>query len=723
MKAKLIRNTGLLLSLTAALAVSCSKGGEKKPDANGDPPKTEIGKGEVTQERVQAFGFASRLPADTETVIGARHLDEVISGFLKSNFFQQITALAGGAVDPEMVAQGQAMVTNYIGKDVFIAFANGSSKELDSLMVILDAYNRFSYSMMMKGLMGGGAGLEALAAADDPVEMLRQALLGEDQALLKALEELDLPPMIIGARVTDGAQAVLDQLGALEGQLPPMFVAADFEVEGAGKFRSWSVAAKEAFGDAERAAMRDEIGDAELADRVEKLIDKKTVDFSFGLVGDYLLFAIGPNHDHVKLASKPEESLLSAKEFDFADQYLSKKIIGYSYATEGAYAAVNRPDSILAITDAVQDGLAEMAQNGLDLGEVSAAVGKAGKLMVDMSKRDASASMGVVYLEDGIKGESIGGFSTPGLDTSAKLIFADAIPENAFFAMDMVSTAKYEKQSLELLETIVEGAHAAAAKFATMDENFGEQFNAMDTLFRPKLLKIYDIMKNQVQAGLGRESGIVIDLEGKVPKLPIPGMPQAIVNQGKMPRIAMMANVEDRAKLSKGWDELVPALNDLFKVIPGQEAGAEFQLPDTMSSDANGLKTHFIGLAAFNEDLTPSVSISDDLFFLSTAKSLSESIAAKAKPGDKTGLILTLNFDALRVFGEDWLKLVVNNADEIFGGDQFRADDFRENAGMIQMVLNMMQAVNRLDVHNFKEGGHWRTSFHLKISDVPSGAN
>ena len=201
----------------------------------------------------------------------------------------------------------------------------------------------------------------------------------------------------------------------------------------------------------------------------------------------------------------------------------------------------------------------------------------------------------------------------------------------------------------------------------------------MDELFRPKLLALWDILKNRLQAGLGSESAVVVDLKGSMPK--IPGVPNVLSANGKVPRILVGYTVTDRALVSQAWDEMVPVINDIAKSIPGQEQGAEFQLPDPVTSEKGDLKTHFITLPFTSNDFLPSVSVSDKLFFMSTSKNLSEDIAANAKPGEKTGMLLNMNFDALRAFGKDWLRLVMENTEEVFGGDQYPGGQFPRERG------------------------------------------
>jgi len=722
MKTKYLSIRSLLLASLASVHVSCGNEDEKvvATVAGGDAAAKTI---EVAQSRVDALGFASRLPKDTEVAMGLRNLGDVVDTFVASNFFKKATSLAasgGEGPPPEMVDEVRAKFGQYAGKDAFFSIGAGGAEQIGILMEAYGIYNAATYRMLMQGLASGG-GLEA--AGMSPETMIKDVLRAEDGKLLDLLEKLQMPPILAGTRITGGAEEVLGQLAEAEGQLPPVVVVSEEEIEGVGKFKIWSVAAKDALGENERSQLRDQLDDAALSERVEKIIDGKKLEFAYGLVGDTLLVSLGSDHAHLKLAVEPEESLLAAPAFAFADRFAGKKLFAYAYTSEEVLATMNRPEQILDLTKSIQGLVVSLAENGMDLGEVGGLVGKLGEQFVAMAQRGQKSALAVAYLEEGIRYESIGGYDNPALDTEAKLVFADAIPSDAFLSVNAVSTAKSEEQSIALLETLGQLAYAGGKAFGGIsgDPNAVEQFNQMDALFRPKLLALWEILRNKLEAGLGSEVAFVVDLKGSMPK--IPGVPNVLSANGKVPRILMAQTVKDRALVSQAWDEMVPVINDIAKSIPGQEQGAEFQLPDPVTSEKGELKTHFITLPFTSNDFLPSISISDKLFFMSTSKNLSEDIAATAKPGEKTGMVASVNFDALRAFGNDWLRLVMENTEEVFGGDQFQADSFRENASTIDQVLEMSQALHRLDARVFVEDGQWRASAHLKLSDLPASVD
>ena len=668
----------------------------------------------------QALGFASRLHSETEMVLGLRNVAGLADSIGKSNTWKRITGLMmeAGGVDLSDAEMPYQQVMSFIGKDAFIAFGKGTDAEMGRLMDLYNAYYKVYYKFMGTALLasmdlGDGAGGEP-----SPEELIKGIL--SDEALLKSLHELQLPPMILGCRPPNGQAAkVVKQMTDLEADLPPIVVASEFEVAGAGKFRSWALAAKDAFADEYRAKMREEIG-GDLAAKLEKVIDSKKVELSFGAVGDYIILGVGTGHAHLKLAANGGESLVSNPDFEFIKGYTDKRLLAYSYSAKSVLSALNRPDQFKTMTDAGASILTQMSKGGINVAKAIPLVNKLGDLIVKASAREVDSSAGVIYIENGLKGASVGGFSMPGMDEKAVLKLAGAAPKDAFLTINAASDPAAADQSTEILETLVAAAYHIGSGVARAEgnEDFAEMFGMYDQMFRPKLLNIWTILKNKVGKGLGDEGGLVIDLNGSMPK--IPGVPGVLIKQGKLPRIAMFNTVKDRKLLTQAWEELVPAINDLAKAIPGQEPGREFQIPDPLSSDGKNVKTHFMGLPFVSNDFLPSLSISDELFFLSTSKNFSEDLAAKIAAGGgekKTGILFRMRLDALHDYAEGWLDLVVKNSKEVFGGNEFAEEDFKENAGNIRMVLSFLDGLKGFEVHRYKDA-RWRTDWHFEVTDI-----
>ena len=193
----------------------------------------------------------------------------------------------------------------------------------------------------------------------------------------------------------------------------------------------------------------------------------------------------------------------------------------------------------------------------------------------------------------------------------------------------------------------------------------------------------------------------------------------------KVPRIVLAADVADRAKLAAAWEALVPELNATFLKIPGQEPGSEFQLPDTISGDGEGLTTHFFSLPFLTNDFLPSLSLNDEVFLLSTSKQFAQGLAAGGKPaGDPIrGTYVMMNFAELHQFVETWLDLASANATQLFP-EESQENDFKQAAAQIRQVLEFTGGIRGMKFNRYQEdSGAMRSSWHLHFEDIGAPGN
>jgi hypothetical protein len=675
----------------------------------------------------KAFGFAAKLSPDTEAVFALRDLAKFAEGVGSSNTWKKVSGLImeASGIDVNEAAEPFNEVMNFVGEDAFIVLGKGSAEETERLMDFYRAYYAIYpkfMELMIEQQFGGDEGeLEAEMA-----QLIEETLNADEGKILKSMLELQLPPMIIGCKPPKGAAGqLIEQLAAFEEDLPPTVLTSEFDVAGAGKFRSWSIAAKDVFDDAAREEMRAELENEKLAAQIEQIIDSKKAEFSFGAVGDYMVLSIGPDRSHLKFATESSESLIAQKGFKFMHGYADKQLLAYGYAAKELLQSLNSLGSDAGMfTELMTSALGMAEELGFDVSKITPLIKKFSSQLVSLTKVKADTSAGVIYVEDGLKGASIGGFSTPGLDGGKTLKLAGAIPDDAFLAINMAATAKHKATSIDFMETCAQLVYQGVFSFARSNEappEMAEMLGMVDQEFVPKMLKAWSIMKEKVFKGLGTEAGVVIDLKGSMPKIPIdhPAVGVA-VKKGKLPRIAVFNSVSERKLLSEAWDEMVPLLNDMAQGIPGQAPGQEFEIPDPLTSDGKHIKTHFFGLPFVSNDFLPSLSISDDLFFLSTSKNYTEQLAAKIASGEGKeikGAFMQMRFSALHAYAGQWLDLVVDNSGAFFAGNEFAEEDFKENAENIRMGLNLLKGIKGVSFHRYKDK-RWRSDWHLEITDI-----
>ena len=669
------------------------------------------------EKEAKPFGLVSKLTQDTEIIFGLTHFEEFANEIGKSNTWKKIIELLDlqAGFDISDLAEPWGAAMDVIGEDAFFGFGKGTAANLDRLTKLSDEYNKISYEVAGSQLLSElGFGGNESSPEELMKDLLDQLLGDENGEFEKTLNELQLPAFIAGAKVGDGMAAQLvGQFSAMEDQLPPFVLTSEFDVSEGVTFRSWSVAAKDVFDDNARDQMRQEIGDEKLAEKLEEIIDSKKVEVSFGAHGDFLIVGFGPDHSHIKFVENEDDSLMAISDFQFAKGYADKKILAYNYFSKEALSAFNSPGQFSSLTE----GLAEILKSineEIDIEKIIPLVSKLGKQLDDATKLNIDSTAGVLYREDGLKWASIGGASVPGVDTNVPLKLAPAVSEDAFLLINTAEKIDSRKNSIATFETVAQILHGAgqtAIQFQG-DQQVAEMFEMFDGMFRPKLLKIWSIFKSKVANGLGSEGGIVVDLKGSMPK--IPGVPAEFVKNGKVPRISIFNSVKNRKHLAEAWEQLVPAINEIAAAIPGQEPGQEFQIPDTLSMDGKNLTTHFIGLPFVSNDFLPSLSISDELFFLSTSKKATDELSAaiiENKNNDMNGLVLRVNVEQLIQFANAWIGLIEKSEDLV------NDDATIEILNNAKRVLEFGEGVKGFDYKRYKKD-RWREDWHFNIGDI-----
>ena len=229
-----------------------------------------------------------------------------------------------------------------------------------------------------------------------------------------------------------------------------------------------------------------------------------------------------------------------------------------------------------------------------------------------------------------------------------------------------------------------------------------------DGKFRPDMLALWDAYSNDLTNSLGRERALVVDLKGSTPA--IPGLPQAVVDTAKVPRVSLVAPVADRAKLADSWDKMNTTLTGTLAKISGM-TGQKIPMQKPLSSEKNGNITWFFPLPFFNDDFLPSVTVGEKWFAVSSSKNQALDLIAKADAGGETrhGFYLRVNLKALENYSQETFKLVDENAEALTG-----AALPVDRKKLIQDSIAVLGDLDTFTVHSRREGAVLRSSIHFK---------
>lgn len=705
------------------------------------------------EERAAKLGFAKHLPADTEMLISVYQAKQAadqfqalkVFGLLQGGMsvsgggefedeeleleFEQAEEgdFAGEIPEGEMAAEGPNVWT-LLGQEVTFAMGESSGEQLGHMLQI---------NQRMAFFQAEAFGLAAQALAKDgTLESFREAmrvnsegklmvkLLNDPESGVPLIEKAVFPPMYLAFRAKDGeleqaAQMIASSMGffGMAGEM-----AAPIEVEtGGSKFVGYKLLG-EKFSQlllADREKLEKELK-PETIDAFVAALSKKNLIFVTGTVGDYVVLMIGGDEASLKLVDKPKESMAGSKKMNFVDEFGEKSLLSVSYGDQASLETiVEKAGGLATYALGFRQGIA--AADGLgetrDIEEMLQLMADREKALQALGSTDTFGM--VAYVEDGLKVDSFGGHDKGSVDWArpTSLAHLGDDPQNFLF-LNAPSHAAYDESLSDYMEVIVEMTYALAMKFSALDLEPSEMGDVKDFVkffdadSRDDLLGVYQAVAGDFVDGLGQESAVVIDLKGAMPAMA--NVPQAMVDEGKVPRLSIVAPVEDRAKLSKAWDQINEHSTSLMaKVSEMTETKIPMQKP--ISSEKDGMITWFISMPFFQDDFLPSVTVSDDWFAASSSKVQALDLMGKAALGGEKGdgVKFRVNFNLLSDYADEMLKALDKNAEQIFKDEDDRAEFQAEKS----TYLKWIEASREFDVLKWdirKEGDLVRSRVHIK---------
>ena len=692
------------------------------------------------EERAAKLGFAKHLPQDTEAVLsfynGSKSADRVKSSKLWKLIEKQ---MGGGMVDldeddaepkseeakksdaPADEPVGPAML---FGTEFSIALGKSAGEQVGNLLTLNRRMSYFQFRGIAKAFVAaaknGDANDIGAAFSSGYGEELATDLLKDPESGIALLEKSNVPPLYFAFRAKESQRAqALQQLSGLIanlGMLGEMAIAVDVEKAGQ-KFEGFKISGAKI--SANMAAERDEmdktLGTATV-DQLLAALAKKDIVILSGTIGDYAMIFVGSSLDDLNFASDSSHSLVAGDALAFSDAYANKDLAALVYGQKAAldtlYASIG---GLADMTNGLRDGLSGSEGLG-DTRDLEAMLQIVAERESALRKLVSSESSGTVaFFEEGLKIESYGGSDRGAIDWKAanKLAHLGDSPDVVLFA-DLSVDAAYGEKAHAYFESLIETAYAMAMKVTEVPmENkemarFREMAKMFDSKFRTDAVDLWEAFNGDFGKSFGGERAFVVDLKGSAPA--VPGIPQAVVDKAKVPRISVIRPVADRAKLAASWDKMNSGTTRILGKV-SEMVGQEIPMQKPLSSEKDGLTTWFFPLPFFNDDFLPSVTVGDQWFAASTSKNQALDLIAKATAGGDTrdGLWLSMNFKALETFADENYKIADENAEALMGAPFTQAQ--RNNA---LAAIKSLSDLDRLTIHSRREGAVLRSSIHFK---------
>jgi len=472
----------------------------------------------------------------------------------------------------------------------------------------------------------------------------------------------------------------------------------------------------------DREEMAEVFGSAANVERLLKAVEGKNLKIATGIKGDYIFIYVGDSLDGLKIVDQPADSLLASGGLDFLKNYTDKDIRMFLFGEEGAISKMTEDSEMFAsMVQGIQSGLSETDVFG-DTRDIQALLGHVAKVegtLFDMYQGGRAGMVG--FLEEGFKIESHSGGNLPSLDAKTSHTFSSlGEMEDVLFFSNSRSNPEFTSKLHDMMDSLGQASYLMAARVAEMDiddgdfRDFKEGFGMFDQMAATDLKEIWQAFTTDWAQGTGDEGALIIDTKGTLPK--VPEVPGAIIEKGRIPRIAYVTPVTDRAKMTSAWTRIEKSIANILKTVKEMD-GPEIPMQEIDDNTKEGVTYYSTAIQFSTKDARPVVGLTDKHFFFSTSQKFIAELNAKVAAGDgpaRTGSYTRLNFTAARGLAEHWVNLMKENADDIFEND-FQKDDFKENLPIIEKAIKAFAQLEHLTSHSRMEGDEARGSIHFKM--------
>jgi hypothetical protein len=670
------------------------------------------------------YGFASLLPKDVETFSSMYRMHDLWTTIANSKWSATVVDLMKKEPEGQRMVeqwnspqaeQAKVFAEAFLGNEFFIAGTAGFSGKVAPLVELMQEIYMLQFQAALTGGMLGGN-------PADTNKALMRMMKDNAATLIPKATKLEIPPVLMGfkaGKVRKEVEGAVNQM-IESGNLPPGVEVGKFKVSDKYDFQSLSVQLRKVVPPTQETQMqlqfKEMLGDEAAAKSAVDALMSKRFEVSWGWVGEYLVFSLGSDHAHVKLAASDEDSALSIPEVAArAALFADKKPISLEYGSKALFDSMSKPVELAKpfadVTASLQGIIAPDAIAGMTA-DVKSMEGKVQALM----KTENSAQVGVTYVDGGIRMDAFGGPRSANAGPAKPLTLSTLATPTTALALFSHDTSTNSGQTAALIEDGASMVWGWYEKFGRkMVPEDGQQGAAMvEALAKPMIIDFWKSCR-QLGKAFGNESALLVDLNGPMPQLP--NMPAAVAAGGKMPRIAVAMDLKDRAALGEAWKGFEKIIKQGIALVP-QGADAP-PLPEPLMKKEGDLEIHYVDLPIKLGDILPHVAISKDKWILSTSTSYSAELAKQGATGSaRLNTEARADIGAIANFADHWLKLAAANPTEFFEGKTSTIQEFQKNKPILDTVLTLVRAMKSATMQVGEEGGKTHITGSFLVEDI-----
>ena len=720
--------------LVCSMLCAC---GRKDSSASGESPALPD---EVVADTPPAYaghlGFATRVPADCDF-----HLSLFYDGSGLFDSFEKLLLASGmgyrtgievhadesDETPDEEPDDSRQDVFDFIGTEAFVFIGGGLGEQLQ---VAGTTYRELSAAW-------AGLALDTLlgAMADGDVEPdfeafgggLMDKLADEWMAAIEKDSRLRVPSIVAGWLPDAGKTA--ECLTAVEEGLAGMFreqasaKPVEFERHGA-RMKGYAIEGVDVFAewiDALDETLRDQVAltGIDAKERVEKLAAAlRNVKFTVtsGVCDGRVIIYFGDGADGFRLADDPHDSLAGREALRWMEEAPGQSIHCAAYLSKAMVdAALPWLDSS-AYWESLAGAVGPPLRDETTFRKLL--LGMAG-VTRQMGRRETSEWSAAVFSGPAWVMETRGGMVDPSLDYETPLSMRDAaLAVDPAFVAHWVQNREWNDLSWSKLEHI-----GALLELMLREWNRSSPEGGMWMLpdditerFVSEVIALNRMYRDELRQGIGDEVAVFGDFLGEMPALP--GIPQKMVNEQTVPRLAIARPVANRERITAAGASLTKSLRGVAAWL-SESSGIELPAVLPQSVESAGMVTWYPPLPFIGGDFVPGVSIDERLWMLGTSRSLARDFSkAMADVGSagETGVIIEMDLEKFVI----WAAGLSQYLDE---EDNAPADEDMEAAAVARDAWAGMDEVTRrwkkFSYRSWLEEGVPRASYRLEFKNAP----
>jgi len=389
------------------------------------------------------------------------------------------------------------------------------------------------------------------------------------------------------------------------------------------------------------------VGNMKLSEMREQLKGKKLFVW-IGGKDNYKFLLTAPDKQQLQLAATPADSLVATEEIGSNDANIKKDQTQIKDLLEVMSYTFSHDESIEILGD-TRPVLDMFKQLGV-VWEKYANQFEAGPADIFVSANDEQLSINLTPYWIDNKGDwkkPLQFTKLKGADTAA-IVAMHCNKELRRSYSELLAT------SFETFYTISSSIGKSKAAESFSDLVGMQQF--IDKNMKQNGIASWQNVNNILLDGIGAETAMVIDMQGKMPNFPGIGKEY---KQLPFPRFALVNDIDNRKSISDNWDSLQNNLNSIYKNLPQdvldgfnlQKDKLPAEIPAVTRTETNGYANYFYQFPLLDNNFTPNLSLNDRHLLITSnfafSDEIKQTLATSANSEARCGLYMHVNLQKI----------------------------------------------------------------------------